>query len=127
VSIRITDHTGPVIWQYIHDDAPAELGGPHGGSMNAADVQYATNPHTGLPDYDAILTPCPQPGCGSVSSQPAGGGADPRGVQELFVRLAIRDRAMTVQQAIDDAKARCTRMDGPGRWQVDEKALVAKL
>jgi hypothetical protein len=127
MSIRITDTSNPTSWAYQHDDAPPELGGPHGGMLDPAIVVYATDPHTGQVDYDLIVTPCPFSGCGSASWHPVSGGADPLHVQQLSVRLAMRDRKMNAQQAINDVKQRCERMDGPGRWQVDESALLKEL
>jgi hypothetical protein len=127
MSIRITDTSNPLVWQYVHDDAHEVHGGPHGGDIDPATVVHWTDPVTGLVDYDTVHVPCPYSGCGSASWHPAGGGADPVGVQELFVRLSIRDRGMSPQVAIGDVRARCERMDGVGRWQVNEAELLSRL
>jgi hypothetical protein len=127
MSVRITDSTDPLVWQYFHDDAPDALSGPHGGIIDSSLVVYWDDPITGGPDYNSIHVPCPYPGCGSASWHPAGGGADPVAVQELFVRLSIRDRGMSPQVAIGDVRARCERMDGVGRWQVNEAELLSRL
>jgi len=73
-------------WTAIHDDAP---GGSHGGPLAATDVSFGTLPD-GSTDYRSASITCPFPGCGSVSTHPVGGGAQPRSVQELFIRMVIR-------------------------------------
>ena len=125
--IRILDSNDPLLWTYLHDDAPEALGGPHGGPIDSSLVVYADDPITVGPDFNSIQVPCPYPGCGSASWHPVGGGAAPREVQELFVRLGVRDRALSVDAAIADARARCERMDFVGRWQVDEADLKRRM
>jgi len=113
-------------WEVFHDDAPAQLGGPHGGSVNPSALEPPLN-LDGTPNRDFVIVPCPVAGCGSESLWPVGGGADAPMGQEMFVRLAILDGGVTVAAAIADIKARCEAMDGPERWQVDETKLLREL
>jgi hypothetical protein len=59
--------------------------------------------------------------CGSLSVHPAGGGADPASIQPMFVRMYVKEFAMSISDAITHAKNIVTEMDGEGRWQVNEE------
>jgi hypothetical protein len=82
--------------------------------------------------------------CGSSSTHPVGGGAQPPLVQELFVHLALREGCpcpapfaasrtgpppddADVIAAHDHVKAHCEEMDGEGRWQVTPEQLRESL
>lgn len=59
--------------------------------------------------------------CDSCSVHPAGGGADPANVQPIFVRMYVKEFAMSISDAITHAKDIVTEMDGESRWQVNEE------
>jgi hypothetical protein len=111
-------------WTIMHDDAP---GGSHTGSIQPTDVVRTVN-MDGTQSQNFANVTCPV--CGSVSSHPVGGGAQPPLVQEMFIHLAMADgcveqaagrkakSTMTYQEAHDHVKQHCEDMDGEGRWQV---------
>jgi hypothetical protein len=68
-----------------------------------------------------INVPCLM--CDSYSVHPASGGADPINVQPIFVRMYVKEFAMSIDEAITHAKDIVTEMDGEGRWQVNEEEL----
>jgi len=109
-------------FQVLHDDAP---GGAHGGTLAATDITFGTQPD-GSPDFKSAVIACPSPGCGSVSYHPVGGGAAPRSVQEMFVRMVIRlgcpCGAFTAGKSpiltILHLKGHVQVLEGAQRWQV---------
>ena len=106
----------------VHDDAP---GGPHGGTLATTDITFGVQPD-GSPDFKTAIINCPFPGCGSASYHPIGGGAAPRSVQEMMIRMMIRlgcpcgalipGRAPTL--VITHARNHVNQLEGVGRWQV---------
>jgi hypothetical protein len=109
-------------WTYAHDDAP---GGSHGGTLAATDVTFGMKVD-GTPDFRTAIISCPFPGCGSTSYHPIGGGAQPRSVQELFVRMVIRlgcpcgllTAGKTPLVAISHLRGHVTVLEGQTRWQI---------
>jgi hypothetical protein len=104
----------------------------HSGTISAAEVVWGTK-IDGSPDHTAIVLNCPD-GCGTSSTHPAGGGAAPAEVQEMFVRKVdlegcCCDEPMnrSTEAAVDHVKGLVEAMDGPDRWQVDEQALAESL
>jgi hypothetical protein len=99
----------------------------HGGTVTAAGVDFARNPD-GTIDPRFLLITCPFAGCGAVSVHPVGGGAAPRAVQRLFLRLVrLRAAALgipTAQRTHAALKVRLrqlvTAMDGSARWALED-------
>jgi len=103
-------------WEVFHDDP----GYVHTGFIDPTTVNYASE------DQKAVLLYCPEPDCNSHSWWPAGGGANALIGQEMHVRVAILKGANVVD-AISAVRARCTAMDGPDRWQLNDDQLAAAL
>jgi hypothetical protein len=106
-----------------------ELG--HSGTIAAAEIVWATDP-TGNQHHKFILLHCPD-GCGATSTHPAGGGAAPREVQQLFVDKTKREGCVCGQVVPTDnttalpeshVHLNCDRMDGADRWRLDTPAQV---
>lgn len=99
----------------IHD----ELG--HTGTIPAAEIQWGTA-FDMSPDHNFITLICPEPGCGSVSTHPVGGGAAPVEVQQMFVAKVDRDGCVcpmgkaASKMASEHVHELVTAMDGPERW-----------
>jgi hypothetical protein len=101
-----------------------ELG--HSGTIPAAQVQWATQ-IDGSHNHNFIVLNCPD-GCGATSTWPVGGGADAVNGQQLFVHKTELAGCACGQveagrtDAVPESHVRlnCNRMDGPGRWQVDQ-------
>ena len=117
-------------WTVTHDDAPD---GHHSGQIQPTDVVRARNMDDSLNENFATVV-CPV--CGSASTHPVGGGAQPPLVQEMFIHLTMRDgccavgfrgapRAVNYQDAHDHVKEHAEAMDGEGRWQVEPPPLPA--
>jgi hypothetical protein len=124
MSVRPISFDDSAAWSFIHDDAP---GGGHGGTLDPATVSYGTN-MDGTPNQDVLLVPCPEPGCGSVSYWPPGGGADALMGQSMHVLKAMepglgRSTPLTAQEAAAQVKARVVATDGEERWILDDAAL----
>jgi hypothetical protein len=116
----------PNNWTVTHDDAP---GGAHAGAMRESEITHALD-IDGSPNHQMASVVCPE--CGSVSMHPVGGGAQPPLVQELFVRLVLRDDCPcpdafsaggTFDLAKEHVKVHTEEMDGPGRWQMPEDII----
>jgi len=109
-------------WDVVHDDAP---GGSHAGHVAATDIAFGQQTD-GTPDYRTAVIACPFPGCGSVSTHPLGGGAAPRSVQEMFVRMVIRlgcpcgafTAGKSAVLTILHLKGHVAAIEGIQRWQV---------
>jgi len=124
MSVFVHDfNPGDGTWLVTHDDAPDGL---HTGVIQPTDVQRVVNMDGSISENFATVA-CPV--CGSVSTHPVGGGAQPPLVQEMFIQLTMRDgccavgfrgapRATTYQDAHDHVKQHAEEMDGEGRWQV---------
>jgi len=134
VSVYISNFDNPDgTWTVVHDDAAS---GSHTGQVQPTDVVRAIN-MDGSPNENFATLTCPV--CGDTSTHPVGGGAQPPLVQELFVRLALREdcpcpqitnlkmvgRATkdATQAAHDHVKEHAEAMDGEGRWQVTQEQL----
>jgi hypothetical protein len=109
-------------WIVVHDDAP---GGLHGGLLAATDITFGQQPD-GSPDYRQAVINCPFPGCGSTSYHPIGGGAAPRSVQEMFIRMVMRvgcpcgafTAGKSAVLTIIHLKGHVQALEGAARWQV---------
>jgi len=120
MSIYVSDFTSDTAWEVTHDDAP---GGAHGGTIDPTSVQHTTG-HDGNQNHDFLAVTCPV--CGSVSTHPAGGGAQPQSVQQMFVTHAQDNGCPCGQIQAGDSdglvashvRLQVNRMDGPGRWQL---------
>jgi hypothetical protein len=127
MSVRPTNFDDPAAWEYVHDDARPE---PHGGTLDPATVVYATNPD-GSPNQDALIVPCPFPGCGSVSTWPPGGGADALNGQMMHVLKAYEAptaggrSAKSMNDAAQQVKERVIATDGEERWILDDSIVAA--
>jgi hypothetical protein len=110
---------GDGTWTFIDD------GLNHTGSIQSADVTYTIN-MDGSYNHNLILVTCPI--CGSATTHPVGGGAQPLSVQKMFVLKTEIDGCPCGQTQPDDTsglpeshvRLNCNRMDGPGRWQLDQ-------
>jgi hypothetical protein len=119
MSVYVSDFT-PTAWTVVHDDAP---NGSHTGSIDPTEVTHSLNPD-GTPNHNYAVVTCPA--CGSVSTHPVGGGAQPALVQQMFVTLCQSDGCPCGQVVAGDAdglgeshvRLQVNRMDGPGRWQL---------
>lgn len=108
-------------WIVTHDDAP---GGSHTGTIDPATILHTTDPMTGAENHNYIALTCPV--CGSVSTHPVGGGAQPGSVQHMFVIHAQSNGCpcgqveATDPDALADSHVRLqiSRMDGPERIQI---------
>jgi hypothetical protein len=97
-----------------------ELG--HGGTIPAAEIVWSLN-MDGTENHNFIVLTCPA-GCGSVSTWPVAGGADPVNGQQMFVNKVQQEGCACGQVLAADASAlgeshvrlQVNRMDGPGRW-----------
>jgi hypothetical protein len=123
MSVFISNFDNPDAWTVTHDDAP---GGSHEASVAHTGIKHATG-IDGAPNHQSAVVACPV--CGSVSTHPVGGGAQPPLVQEMFVRLVQRDdcpcpdnfkAARSFSAAKEHVKVHTEEMDGVGRWQVPE-------
>jgi len=100
----------------------------HSGTIPAAAVLWATK-IDGTDSHQFIVLACPD-GCGATSTHPVGGGAAPAEVQEMFVHKVEHDGCACgqVEPGRTDAtpaahtRLNVNRMDGPGRWKLDEGA-----
>jgi len=125
MSVYVTDFS-ITPWTVVHDDAP---GGAHEGTVDPTTILHTTN-MDGTPNDLFIVVECPV--CGATSTHPVGGGAQPPLVQEMFIRVAMRDgccggtltKAAPVQAAHDHVKEHTEAMDGEGRWQVTPEQLA---
>lgn len=116
----------------IHD----EMG--HGGVVPFSDLRFV-NGADGNPNRQYIAIACPVAGCDSVSIHPIGGGAAPVAIQRLFAHilkragtngqlplafadaLGLPDRDVsTWARAKEKVRFLANRMDGPGRFQIDD-------
>jgi hypothetical protein len=126
MSIFVSDfQSAAPAWVVVHDDA---LGGAHTGTIDPTEVVH-TQTMDGTPSHQFAVVVCPV--CGSVSTAPVGGGAQPALVQQMFVELALREgcpcpeglaRDTELTVAEDHVKKHCEEMDGVGRWQLDTVA-----
>jgi hypothetical protein len=126
MSVFVSDfQSAAPAWVVTHDDVPD---GTHGGSIQPTDVTYTTNPD-GSHNHQFASVTCPV--CGSVSTHPVGGGAQPALVQQMFVEISLREgcpcnapMALGAARAVaeDHVKHHCEEMDGIGRWQLDTVA-----
>ncbi len=98
----------------------------HGGTVAAASIRFLVAESTGAEDIRFLTLPCPAVGCGSVSTHPAGGGADPDRVQRLFARMYQRNVTSPALTGLDTwtaAKGKVQEvvgaMDGPGRYRLE--------
>lgn len=106
----------------------------HSGIIPPEQIFWITDPISGEDNHNFIALHCPD-GCGSVSTWPVGGGADPVNGQQLFVHKTERDGCACGQTAPNDTSAtptshvrlNCNRMDGAGRWQLDTPPQVQQL
>jgi len=120
MSVFVSDFTSSSVWEVTHDDAP---GGAHGGTIDPATVVHLSG-LDGTPDHNFLVVTCPV--CGSASTHPAGGGAQPQSVQQMFVNHVDANGCPCGQIAATDASALgeshvrllVNRQDGPGRWQL---------
>ena len=120
VSIYVTEFSTTDWWSVVHDDAP---GGSHTGTVDPATIQHTTN-MDGSANHNFLIVTCPV--CGSVSTHPAGGGANAPSVQQMFVNKCQSDGCPCGQVQSTDADAlgeshvrlQVNRMDGPFRWQL---------
>lgn len=128
MSVKVTSFDDPTAWPYVHDDAP---GGSHGGTLDPATVTWGVN-MDGSGNHTSMVVPCPFEGCGSVSTWPVGGGADAVLGQQLFVTKTEAEGCPCGQieagrsDGVPESHVRlnCNRMDGPGRWQLDDTPQV---
>lgn len=96
----------------------------HQGTLPAAQITWGVNMDQ-TPNHKTLAMPCPD-GCGATSWHPAGGGAAPTEVQELFVDKATREGCACGEIAAGrtDAAPKAhirllvARMDGPERWKL---------
>lgn len=115
MSIRPVKFTSGGAVEVFHDERG------HGGVVQLRNVQFGRKPDQ-TDDFRFIELPCPVEGCGSLSVHPAGGGADPERVQELFVRALHRHPRHTsrsLEEARLAVKAMAEEMDGPGRFRLE--------
>ena len=109
-------------WTVIHDDAPE---GAHSGTIQPTDVDYLPAPGGGR-YFGGMAITCPV--CGASSFHPVGGGAQPRQVQEMFIRTLTRagvacpcgalPAGRPALLVIAHLKTHADQMDGPGRWRI---------
>lgn len=110
------------VWDVTHDDAP---GGPHGGTLAPTAITFGVAPD-GSTDYRTAVIACPFPGCNSTSYHPIGGGAQPRSVQETFIRMMMRlgcpcgslASGKAAALVIIHARGHVTQTENAARWQV---------
>jgi hypothetical protein len=129
MSVYISDFTSSTEWQVIHDDA---RDGGHTGTIDPTTITYVQN-MDGSHNHDFAAVTCPV--CGTTSTHPVGGGAQPPLVQEMFVRKVDLEGCVCAEVAASDpsadaiahVKALVTAMEGAERWQIDEPALLRSL
>jgi len=105
----------------------------HSGTIPAAEIKWTTG-IDGSPQHNYIILNCPD-GCGGSSTHPVGGGADAPNVQQMFVNKTDLDGCACGQVTSADAtglgeshvRLNCNRMDGPGRWQLDQGVAAVVL
>ena len=105
----------------------------HSGTVPANQVVWVDVPPGGQ-DHNYLILPCPD-GCGASSSHPVSGGADAPNVQQMFVNKTDHDGCACGQVASTDViglgeahvRLNCNRMDGPGRWQLDQGVAAVVL
>jgi len=120
VSVFVSQAISLTEWQVTHDDVGD---GAHTGTIDPATIQHALK-LDGTPDHNFLNVTCPV--CGAVSTHPAGGGAQPQSVQQMFVTLCQTNGCPCGQVAPSDPDAlgeshvrlQVNRQDGPGRWQL---------
>jgi|SRR5215472_3865964 len=117
MSVYISDFGDGTTWTVTHDEAG------HVGSISPSTVVHPVMPD-GTENHTILLVTCPV--CGTVSGHPAGGGAQPQSVQQMFVTHVDTNGCPCGQVATSDPAALgeshirllVNRMDGPGRWQL---------
>jgi len=101
----------------------------HNGHSSDIDPSAATFiPTIGGEIHDLINIECPV--CGTGTTHPAGGGIAPESVQQMFVLKAQLVDCPCGNVTVDDTESlieshvrlNCNRMDGPGRWRLDQSA-----
>jgi hypothetical protein len=116
----VSAFTSAALWQVTHDDA---RGGAHEGTIAPASVVHPPNVDS-TDNHDFLIVTCPV--CQSVSTHPAGGGAQAPSVQQMFVTVAQSDGCPCDQVdaadpdglAASHVRLQVNRMDGPGHWQL---------
>ena len=119
MSVRPVQFNADGSIEVLHDE------GNHGGTIPAAEVQWATK-MDGSHDHSFIVLTCPFESCGSSSTHPVGGGAAPAEVQQMFVNKVQAEGCACGHVQAADANTlgeshvhlAVDRMDGPGRWQL---------
>jgi len=104
----------------------------HSGTIPPEQILWTSDPMSGGDNHNYIRLECPD-GCGGTSIWPVGGGADTVNGQQLFVHKTERDGCACGQTQPGDTSATPTahvrllvnRMDGPGRWQLDQPAQLS--
>lgn len=124
MSIYVSDFA---TWTIIHDDFD------HTSVINPDDIVHPTN-IDGTENYNYLTLTCPE--CGSSSTHPVGGGAQPIPVQSMFTMIAYQKscpcgqltvtKDTPVQDVASHIRQHCIDMDGIGRWQLDN-VVIAKL
>jgi hypothetical protein len=106
------------IYTMLHDD--------HEFEVALSELAYNLNPDS-TTNWTTVTVPCPLDD--SVSWHPAGGGAAPIQVQEMFSQVIGLNgcpcgtlSTLTRGVALSHAKLHCAQMDGAGRWQVPENS-----
>jgi len=102
----------------------------HSGTISADQIKWTQN-MDGSENHSFIVLECPD-GCGSTSTHPVGGGAAPANVQRMFVDKTSRDGCACDHVSDTDTDTVCeahvklnvNRMDGMGRWQLDNPPVV---
>ena len=127
MSIFVSDFSADP-WTVTHDDA---RGGAHEGTVPSTDITHASG-IDGNPNFQSINVTCPV--CGASSSHPVGGGAQPPLVQEMFVRVVMRDgcpcpanyaAGRPFQLTLSHVRTHTLQQDGDGRWQVGQEVIAA--
>jgi len=122
MSVYISDFKpgAPGGWTVVHDDAS---GGGHTAPITATTITFGPQ-IDGTSDFRTAVITCPV--CGSVSCHPIGGGAQPRSVQEMYVRMVIRlgcpcgafAAGKSAVLTILHLKQHVVALEGTGRWQI---------
>lgn len=95
----------------------------HGGALVLADLLHPVDMLGRI--NDAFLrVPCPVSGCDSESLWPVSGGDEG---QRLGVLHRVAKKGETLTKAKAEIKARAERLDGVGRFQLDDEKTLADL
>lgn len=95
----------------------------HGGTLVLADLLHPVD-MLGRVNDAFLRVPCPVSGCDSESLWPVSGGDEG---QRLAVLHRIATKGETLTKAKAEIKARAERLDGIGRFQLDDEKTLADL